>query len=129
MPNYNYTHTTGEIIDFCLTATRTIELEKKHCKSVYELMRDFDKLSIAFDIVAPALKEGTEDERYSKAVLIYEELVESGKALIDYQLLIMDILCTGGFIPADRVILYKQLVETQNSVLTATGAEPEKKGE
>ena len=129
MNNYTYEHTTGEKIDFCLSAARAITLEKKHDKSIFGLMGEFDKLSVAFDIVAAAIKEGTEEERYNKALQIYEELVGSGKALLDYQLLIMDILCTAGFVPKDRLEIYKKLVAAQNEIFSTAGKEAEESGE
>lgn len=103
-------------IQLRINAARAIELEKKlGGDAIASVIPNLSKLSVASDVIAMAISEGSFEERKNKALKIFDDMVSQGKNLIDYQLLVMDVLVEAGFMKGEYVKSVREAqAETQN---------------
>jgi hypothetical protein len=117
MKAYEYITPSGETLNLKLTVAGVIDIEKRTGKSISDLMTEFDKLSVSSVIVACSLPDGTYKEREEKAISIFEELVENEKTIVDYQLIVLNIIKNAGFLTAQRMKAYETLIAKQEFLL------------
>lgn len=115
---YLYTHSGGKETAFLLTAFGVIELEQRLGGSISEKLQEFDKLSVASEFIAAAFIEGDYSERKRKALELFEEIVDNGGTIIDYQFIIIEILRNSGFMTAQRAEMYHRVIQTQETLLS-----------
>ena len=118
---YLYKHPDGRETAFLLTALKTIELEQRLGGSISEKLQEFDKLSVASEFIAASFLEGDYSERKGKALELFEEIVDNGGTIIDYQFIVIGILKNSGFMTAQRAEMYHRLMQTQEALLSRAG--------
>lgn len=117
MKIYEYTSPSGETFNFKLTVSGVIDIEKRTGKSISDLLTEFDKVSISAIFIASALSDGSYNEREKKALKLFEELIEDGKTIVDYQMIVLNIVTEAGFMTAQRLNAYKMLMAKQELLL------------
>ena len=116
---YLYKHPDGGETAFLLTALKTIELEQRLGGSISDKLQEFDKLSVASEFIAAAfLPERDYSERKRKALELFEEIVDNGGTIIDYQFIIIEILKNSGFMTAQRAEMYHNIIQRQEALLS-----------
>lgn len=118
MKFYIYKRPNGEEIELRFTTQRIVEAEQRTGKSISELVSEMDKISCASEIVAGAIGQGDYVERMNKALDLFDEIVENGGTLIDYQLIAMEILKNAGFMTAQKVELVKKAAKAEERLLS-----------
>lgn len=107
-----------------ITAARAIEVEDKLGGGIAEKLKNSaDEIRTMSTILASAILDGSYEERKEKALAIYDEMIDEGKNISDYQFLVSDILVAAGFIRGEIVALQKKAVEKQAAAL-AKSVEP-----
>ncbi len=113
-----YKRENGEEIKLCLSAFAVIELETRMDCSVDELIRKSDRLSVSSEILAAALDNDMPyGERKKLALEIFDEMIEAGKNIQHYQLLIFDTMCAAGFMKGEVVELTRKMIDVQEKSL------------
>ena len=118
MKFFIYKRPNGEEIELRFTTQRIVEVEQRTGKSISELVSEMDKISCASEIVAGAIGQGDYVERMNKALDLFDEIVENGGTLIDYQLIAMEILKNAGFMTAQEVEIVKKAAKAEERLLS-----------
>ena len=101
-----------------LTAGRAIEAEEKLGGGIVSKMSDSsDQLRVLSTILASSIIDGTYEERKNKALFIYDDMLEKGKDLTDYQFLVSDVLVAAGFMKGEIVEMQKKYAQAQTAIL------------
>ena len=113
-----YKRENGEEIKLCLPASTVIELETRMDCSVDELIRKSDRLSVSSEILAAALDNDMPyGERKKLALEIFDEMIEAGKNVQHYQLLIFDTMVAAGFMKGEVAELSRKMIAVQEKSL------------
>lgn len=108
----------GEEIKLCLPAFAVIELETRMDCSVDELIRKSDRLSVSSEILAAAIDNAIPyEDRKKLALEIFDEMIEAGKNIQHYQLLIFDTMVAAGFMKGEVAELSRKMIEVQEKSL------------
>lgn len=109
-----------------ITASRAIEIEDKLGGGIAEKMRgSTDEIRTLSTILASAIADGSYEERKNTALAIYDEMIDEGKNISDYQFLVSDVLVAAGFIRGEVVALQKKIVEKQMAALAKSAEKTE----
>jgi hypothetical protein len=101
-----------------ITAARAIEIEDKLGAGIIEKMNTTtDQLRTLATVIAGAIEQGGYEERHSKALAIYDDIVFDGGNIVDYQLLVFEILVAAGFMSGEELRLKKAIAENQKKIL------------
>ncbi|MBQ7834815.1 MAG: hypothetical protein IJ385_03440 [Ruminiclostridium sp.] len=112
----NYIEYNGESLK--ITAARAIEIEDKLGAGIIEKMNTAtDQLKDLSTVLAGAVEHGTYEERHAKALAIYDEMANEGKNIVDYQLLVFEVLVAAGFMSGEELKLKKAIAENQKKIL------------
>ena len=76
-----------------------------------------DQLRVLSTILASSIIDGTYEERKDKALFIYDDMLEKGKDLTDYQFLVSDVLVAAGFMKGEIVEMQKKYAQAQTAIL------------
>lgn len=106
----------GKDYELKLTAKKTIDLETVLDRSVTAALSDIDKMSVAAEIIAAAMPDGSHEERLNLAYEIYDSMTENGKTYRDYIYLVYDILVSAGFLAGGTVEKQKELQAAQEAI-------------
>lgn len=105
-------------IQLRINAARAIELEKKlGGRAIAMVIPELDKLSVTSEILAAALPKDSYENRKKKALNIFDEMIDDGKSLSEYQFLAMDVLVAAGFMKGESVKMLKETQEAANKLL------------
>ena len=114
MANYViYTTPNGEEMKLKLTAARAVELEERFDASISDKLKELEKLSVAAEVLAAAIPKEDYRDRKQTALAIYDDMIESGKNMRDYLMLIYSTLVAAGFIDGRAVERQKEAQEVQ----------------
>lgn len=101
-----------------ITAARAIEIEDKLGAGIIEKMNTTtDQLRTLSEVLAGAIERGSYEERKEKALAIYDDIVFDGGNIVDYQLLVFEILVAAGFMSGEELKLKKAIAENQKKIL------------
>lgn len=101
-----------------ITAARAIEIEDKLGAGIIEKMNTTtDQLRTLATVIAGAIEQGSYEERHAKALDIYDDIAENGGNIVDYQLLVFEILVAAGFMSGEELRLKKAIAENQKKIL------------
>lgn len=101
-----------------ITAARAIEIEDKLGAGIIEKMNTTtDQLRTLATVLAGAIEQGNYEERHAKALDIYDDIVFDGGNIVDYQLLVFEILVAAGFMSGEELKLKKAIAENQKKIL------------
>ena len=118
-----YKRENGEEIKLCLPAFAVIELETRMDGSIDELIRKSDRLSVSSEILAAALDNNMPyEERKKLALEIFDEMIEAGKNIQHYQLLIFDTMVAAGFMKGEVADLSRKMIDVQEKSLAKLSA-------
>ncbi len=114
-----YTRPHGTEIKLKLTASRIVELESRLESSIQDKLPELEKLSTASEFLAAAIPEEAHQDRRAIALEIYDEMIESGKTVRDYLMLIYNTLSAAGFIDGRAVERQAESQEAQERLAEA----------
>lgn len=101
-----------------ITAARAIEIEDKLGAGIIEKMNSStDQLRTLATVLAGAIEQGNYEERHAKALEIYDDITENGGNIVDYQLLVFEVLVSAGFMSGEELKLKKAIAENQKKIL------------
>ena len=101
-----------------ITAARAIEIEDKLGAGIIEKMNTTtDQLRTLATVIAGAIEQGSYEERHAKALEIYDDIAENGGNIVDYQLLVFEVLVAAGFMSGEELRLKKAIAENQKKIL------------
>lgn len=101
-----------------ITAARAIEIEDKLGAGIIDKMNSStDQLRTLATVLAGAIEQGNYEERHSKALEIYDDITENGGNIVDYQLLVFEVLVSAGFMSGEELKLKKAIAENQKKIL------------
>lgn len=103
----------GDDIKLKLTSERAVELEERFDASISDKLKELDKLSVAAEILAAAIPEEDYRKRKQTALAIYDDMIEDGKNMRDYLMLIYNVLAAAGFIDGRAVERQREAQEAQ----------------
>lgn len=108
----------GDEIKLSLPSGAVIELETRTDSSLEELIRKMDRLSVSSEIFAAALDNDMPyEERKKLALDIFDEMIEAGKNIQHYQLLIFDTMVAAGFMRGEAAELTRKMISVQEKSL------------
>lgn len=103
------------------------ELEKRIGGALSDKLPEINRLGLCTDIVAYAYDPEHYAEAKKAACQMYEDMIEEGKTLVDYQYIIMDLMVASGFMSAEAAAAQKLAAEAQTKLAELiAGAEAEK---
>ena len=114
-----YTRPDGTEIKLKLTAGRIVELETRLESSIQNKLPELEKLSTASEFLAAAIPDEDYRSRKEIALEIYDEMIESGKTVRDYLMLIYNTLSAAGFIDGRAVERQAESQEAQERLAEA----------
>lgn len=101
-----------------ITAARAIEIEDKLGAGIIEKMNTAtDQLRTLAEVLAGAILCGSYENRKEKALDIYDDIVVDGGNIVDYQLLVFEVLVAAGFMSGEELKLKKAIAENQKKIL------------
>lgn len=117
----NYIEYNGEKLK--ITASRAIEIEDKLGAGIIEKMNTAtDQIGVLSIVLAGAIERGNYEERREKALAIYDKMTNNGKNIVDYQILIFEVLVTAGFMTGEELKLKKAYADNQKRALAKSAA-------
>ena len=122
MTYVTYTRPNGDEIKLKISCERAIELEEKIGTSINAGLPETDKVGTALSFIASALPDGGYKERRELAAELYDEIIENGGKLTDYQLLIMETLEKSGFMTGEEIKAVKNRIEKREKLLAGLNA-------
>lgn len=99
-----------------LRAAYMDELEKRIGGALSDKLPEINRLGLCTDIVAYAIDPEHYGEAKKSAAQIYEDMIDEGKSLTDYQYLIMDLMVASGFMSAEAAAAQKSAAEAQTKL-------------
>lgn len=121
---YLYKSPSGTEYSFRLTAERICELEQRFGTSLQQKLLEIDRLSVSAEYIAAAIPIGTYEERKNKAYELYDDLSDAGLTIVDYQVIVAEILKKSGFMTAQGLNLMKKKAEQQKKPLSEENLTP-----
>lgn len=108
----------GEEIKLSLPSGAVIELETRTDSSLNELIRKLDRLSVASEMFAASLDNSIPyEDRKKLALEIFDEMIEAGKDIQHYQLVIFDVMVSAGFMKGEVPELSRKVIAVQEKSL------------
>lgn len=114
---YIYKSPSGEETPLKLTIGRIFELEQRFGKGLDEMFEKANQLGVSIEFVAAAIIDGNYEERKEKAIKLYQDVVDNGQTIADYQNIIIEILKNAGFMTPQRAELLRQIVKAEEEIL------------
>lgn len=112
----NYIEYNGESLK--ITAQRAIEIEDKLGAGIIEKMNNCpDQVGVLSTIIAGAIQQGSYDERQKKAISFFDDMIDEGKSIVDYQILVFEVLVTAGFMSGEELKVKKLILQSQKMLL------------
>lgn len=99
-----------------LKAAYMDELEKRIGGALSDKLPEINRLGLCTDIVAYAIDPEHYAEAKKAACQLYEDMIDEGKSLTDYQYLIMDLMVASGFMSAEAAAAQKSAAEAQTKL-------------
>lgn len=99
-----------------LRAAYMDELEKRIGGALSDKLHEINRLGLCTDIVAYAIDPEHYAEGKKAACQLYEDMIDEGKTLTDYQYLIMDLMVASGFTSAAAAAAQKSAAEAQTKL-------------
>lgn len=99
-----------------LKAAYMDELEKRIGGALSDKLPEINRLGLCTDIVAYAIDPEHYAEGKKAACQLYEDMIDEGKTLTDYQYLIMDLMVASGFTSAAAAAAQKSAAEAQTKL-------------
>ena len=99
-----------------LRAAYMDELEKRIDGALSDKLPEINRLGLCTDIVAYAYDPVHYAEGKKAACQLYEDMIEEGKTLVDYQYIVMDLMVASGFMSAEAAAAQKSAAEAQTKL-------------
>lgn len=99
-----------------LRAAYMDELEKRIGGALSDKLPEINRLGLCTDIVAYAIDPENYKESKKAAAQMYEDMLDEGKNLKDYQYIIMDLMVASGFMSAAAAAAQKTAAEAQTAL-------------
>ncbi|MCM1335308.1 MAG: hypothetical protein NC084_12845 [Bacteroides sp.] len=96
-----------------LRAAYMDELERRIGGALSDKLPEINRLGLCTDIIAYALDPEHYPEAKKLAARIYDDMIDEGKDLTDYQLLVTDVLVASGFMSAEAAAAQKTAARAQ----------------
>lgn len=125
--NYVIVNTTRKEYRLKLRAAYMDELENRIGGAITDKLSEMNKLGLCIDIIAAAIDPIDIKTSKAQAAQMYEDLVDEGKNLRDYQMIVLDLMVAAGFMSAAAVEAQKKAAEIQTKIAErVANAEAEK---
>lgn len=105
-----------------LRAAYMDELEKRIGGALSDKLPEINRVGLCTDIIAYALDPEHYAEAKKAAAQLYDDMIDEGKELADYQLLVMDVLVASGFMNAGAAAAQKTAVRAQTRLAALIAA-------
>lgn len=116
----------GEEHKLSLTSGAVIELETRMNSSLHELIKKSDRLSVSSEMFAAAMDNSIPyEERKKLALEIFDEMVDNGENIQNYQIAVFDTLVAAGFMKGEVVELARKMIDVQEKGLAKMTNLPE----
>lgn len=99
-----------------LRAAYMDELEKRIGSALSDKLPEINRLGLCTDIVAYAIDPEHYAEGKKAACQLYDDMIDEGKSLVDYQYIIMDLMVASGFMSAEAAAAQKSAAEAQTKL-------------
>lgn len=118
----NYTIITAKNKEYRLKlrAAYMDELENRIGGALIDKLGEINRLGLCLDIVAYAIAPENYAEAKKQAAQMYEDMIDEGKSLRDYQFVVLDLMVAAGFMNAAAVTAQKKAAEIQNRIAELT---------
>ncbi len=99
-----------------LRAAYMDELEKRIGGALSDKLPEINRVGLCTDIVAYAIDPEHYAESKKSACQLYDDMIDEGKSLKDYQYIIMDLMVASGFMSAEAAAAQKSAAEAQTKL-------------
>ncbi len=125
--NYVIVNTARKEYRLKLRAAYMDELETRIGGAITDKLSEINKLGLCIDIIATAIDPIDIKTSKAQAAQMYEDLVDEGKNLRDFQMIVLDLMVAAGFMNAAAVEAQKKAAEIQTKIAErVANAEAEK---
>lgn len=114
----NYTIITAGNKDYRmkLRAAYMDELETRIGGALTDKLAEINRLGLCMEIIAAAIDPVNHTEAKKQAAELYEDMIDEGKNLRDYQMIVLDLMVAAGFMSAAAVAAQKKAAEIQTKM-------------